>query len=168
MARNKEVVGSEQKLKSHWVRCGSSGEVQWSNHFPPLNGLGQQVNRKKCEKTLWQKSLHSPLRDCPCCLKKCFCEIAKITPNKRAHLPQMFAQLLKTARNPWASRTEIATASLLGWGWGGGVMQATQQTSIWTHSSRVHCEINAALDIARATFSLQVLSSKHCLLGKWR
>lgn len=125
MARNKEVVGGEQKLKSHWARCGSSGEAQWSNHFP-RNGLGQLPSRwiEVREDTL-AKSLHSPLRDrpwdCPCCLRNAFCETAKTTPNKRAHLPQMFAQLLNTARNPWASRNRDcysipAWVGVRGWG----------------------------------------------------
>lgn len=50
-----------------------------------------------------------------------FCETAKTTPNKRAHLPQMFAQWLNTARNPWASRNRDcysipAWVGVRGWG----------------------------------------------------
>lgn len=99
MARNKEVVGGEQKLKSHWARCGSSGEAQWSNHFP-RNGLGQLPSRwiEVREDTL-AKSLHSPLRDrpwdCPCCLKKCFLWNSKNNPKQKSTPPTNVCPIIK-------------------------------------------------------------------------
>lgn len=81
----------------------------------------------------------------------------KNTPNKRPHLPQMFSRLLNTPRNPWVS--SIPTVQNITWvgvkGW--GKVGYTADFYLDSFISGLLRD-NAALDIAKTTLSLQVLS----------
>lgn len=95
MVRNKKVVGGEQKLKSHWVRCGSSGEAQWSNHFPPQRFGAADFQVDRSARSHFGKNLYTDPKRTSLLPEEMFLWNSKNNPKQKSTPPTNACPIIK-------------------------------------------------------------------------